>query len=472
MSIVTLVHTLRHPVTVNRRIFRAAATVGVFSIGVKSVAMVKELAVANYFGRGDAVDAFLVAYLVPGFIVALVAGSLNAAFIPTYIQVREQEGAGEAQKLFSSCMAWSQCLLLMLSVLLAGIGPSLLHLLAPGFSVAKMQMCTHLFYAMLPLVLLSGAAANFAAVFYAQKCFWLPAISPILTALLTLILLLTRARAWGNWSLAGGVLMGGACECALLGIVLTYKGINIVPRWHGVTPHVRQVGSQYVPLLFGAVLTGGVGMVDMSMAAWLQPGSVAALAYGNRMVSVIVGLASTSLTAAVIPYFSEMVAAGNWGACQHTLRTYTRMLFATMIPVAALLIIMSPTVVRCLFQRGAFSAQDTVIVSRVQAMYALQIPFYAAGMLYVRMLTAMRRNDLVMISAAINLALDIVLNLICMRFLGVAGIALATSLFFLGSMLFTFVMARRLLARAINLQKNTAASDRQLAVFNPSLQPE
>jgi putative peptidoglycan lipid II flippase len=190
------------------------------------------------------------------------------------------------------------------------------------------------------------------------------------------------------------------------------------------------------------------------------------------MVSVIVGLASTSLTAAVIPYFSEMVAAGNWEACQHTLRTYTRMLFATMIPVAALLIVMSPTVVRCLFQRGAFSAQDTVIVSRVQAMYALQIPFYAAGMLYVRMLTAMRRNDLVMISAAINLALDIVLNLICMRFLGVAGIALATSLFFLGSMLFTFVMARRLLARAINLQKNTAASDRQLAVFNPSLQPE
>ena len=86
-------------------------------------------------------------------------------------------------------------------------------------------------------------------------------------------------------------------------------------------------------------------------------------------------------------------------------------------------------------------------------MYALQIPFYAAGLLYVRMLTAMKRNDLVMISAGISLTLDVVLNLVCMRFMGVAGIALSTSLFYAASLLFAFIMARRLLLQ-LHLRHN------------------
>jgi putative peptidoglycan lipid II flippase len=448
MSVVALMGGWRNPVTINRRIFRAAATVGAFSVGVKLIAMFKELAVASYFGRSDAVDVFLAAYLIPGFVVALVAGSLNAAFIPTFIQVREQDGQDAAQRLFSSCMVWSHGLLLGLSVLLAGIAPYLLRALAPGFSAVKLQLCTDLFYAMLPLILLSGVAANFAAIFYARKCFWLPAISPLLTPLLTLVLLLTRARAWGAWSLAEGAVLGGFCECVLLGVALRCTGIRIWPRWHGLTPDVRRVGSQYAPLLLAGVLTSGVTVVDQSMATWLQPGSVAALAYGNRIVGVVVGLTATSLSAAVIPYFSEMVAAREWEACQNTLRTYTRMLLLVMTATCVLLIAFSPALVRLLFQRGAFTVQDTIVVSRVQAMYALQIPFYAAGLLYVRLLTAMKRNDLVMISAGINLGLDVVLNLICMKWLGVAGIALSTSLFYLGSLAFAAVMGRRLLREA------------------------
>ena len=353
-------------------------------------------------------------------------------------------------------------------MILAGIAPHLLRALAPGFSPAKLQMCTHLFYAMLPLVVFSGAASTFSAIFYARKCFWLPAIAPMLTPLITFALILVRARAWGIWSLVGGAISGALCECVLLGIALKCKGIYIWPRWHGFTSEVRQVGLQYVPLLVGAVLSGGVSFVDQSMAAWLQPGSVAALVYGNRVVSVVVGLTATSLSAAVIPHFSEMVAAQNWQACQHTLRTYTRLLLALMIPMSALLILSSNAIVHRLFQHGAFSAQDTAVVSRILAMYALQIPFYAAGLLYVRMLTAMRRNDLVMISAGINLVLDVVLNLICMRFFGVAGIALATSLFYTGSLSFAFVMATRLLSRSIESQKSEVERGRlEFACLRP-----
>jgi putative peptidoglycan lipid II flippase len=459
MGLATSISGYHSPTTINGRIFRAATTVGFFGVGVKVIAMLKEMAIANYFGRNDQVDAFLVAYLVPGFFVVIVAGSLNAAFLPTFIHVRHKNGEEAAQQLFSSCMVWSQSLLLAVALVLAGVGQVMVRAVAPGFSAQKLHLCTSFFYALLPMILFSGIAANYSALLNAKKCFWLPAISPILTPLLTLGLLLTRARAWGAWSLVGGVLLGCVSECLLLGTLLKFKGTRILPRWRGYDADVQTVGLQYVPLLLGAVMVSGVTVVDQSMAAWLQSGSVAALSYGNRIVSVVVGLTATSLSAAVIPYFSEMVSEQNWQGCRHTLRTYTRILLLIMTPLSALLIAFSPNLVKWIFQRGAFSAHDALVVSRVQSMYALQIPFAAAGLLYVRMLTALKRNGLVMISAGIGLALDIGLNLICMKYFGVAGIALSTSLFYAVSLLFAMLAARHLLAANIAAQSASNARE-------------
>jgi putative peptidoglycan lipid II flippase len=87
------------------------------------------------------------------------------------------------------------------------------------------------------------------------------------------------------------------------------------------------------------------------------------------------------------------------------------------------------------------------VVSRVLICYSLQIPFFVGSMLLVRFLSAMRRNDLLMYASAVNLVLDVVLNLVLMRKWGIAGIALSTSLVFLGSFLFVAICSLRLLAQ-------------------------
>ena len=83
--------------SVNRRIFRAAVIVGAASVLVKVVATVKEFVVAGAFGRSDAMDAFLIAFLVPGLLVNLFAESMNQALIPTLVKVRAQQGMERAQ---------------------------------------------------------------------------------------------------------------------------------------------------------------------------------------------------------------------------------------------------------------------------------------------------------------------------------------------------------------------------------------
>jgi len=86
-----------------------------------------------------------------------------------------------------------------------------------------------------------------------------------------------------------------------------------------------------------------------------------------------------------------------------------------------------------LFQRGAFTAADTKVVGRVLAFLALQIPFYLAAQLGVRFISALKRNSVLMVIAGINLVVNVIFNLILMKYEGVAGIALSTSLVYLVS---------------------------------------
>src|ERR1035438_6508989 len=107
--------------SVNRRIFRAAASVTAAGILVKLVATFKEFTVAGVYGRSDAMDAFLAAFLIPNLLINLISESMNQALVPTLIRVREREGHDRAQQLLSSSMLWV-CVLLTAATVVMALG--------------------------------------------------------------------------------------------------------------------------------------------------------------------------------------------------------------------------------------------------------------------------------------------------------------------------------------------------------------
>jgi putative peptidoglycan lipid II flippase len=216
-------------------------------------------------------------------------------------------------------------------------------------------------------------------------------------------------------------------------------------RWHGMNEATREVAYQYGPVLLSSVVASGGLLVDQSMAAMLPAGSVSALVYANRFVSVVLTLLAGAVSTAVVPYFSRMIAVCDWAGCRHTMRTWVRLTALVSAPIAVGLIVGAHLLIRITFQHGAFSAHDTAVVTPVLAMYALQIPFFVCSRVFYRFIVAMRRTDLILYCGAINLGLDIVLNLVLMRWFGVAGIALATSLWTVSTFIFLWYWAWRLL---------------------------
>jgi putative peptidoglycan lipid II flippase len=430
----------------NRRIFRAALVIGLLSAGIKFVSTAKELLVGWRFGVSGKMDAFIMALAIPTFGINLIANSFSAALIPTYISVREHEGPEAAQKLFSAIIGWSLLLLSGFAALLAASAPWYLPLLASKFPPEKLALTYRLLVLLSPLVVLTGVANICGAVLNAGERFALVAVAPLLTPALTILFLLA-GRGWGVYALAGGMTLGALAEMCVLGVALRRQGVSLRPRWHGPDAHLRQVAGQFSPRVAGNFLRSCTGLADKSLAASLPQGSVSALGFGNRITATLLNVVSTALGAAMVPYFSKMAAHRDWEGVRYSLRRYLGLIFAATLPLAALFYFGSETIVRLLFERGSFTAEDTALVGRIQAFYALHIPFAVANSFLSRFLTTMLATRLTMWTAAAALALNITLDVVLMRRIGVAGIALSTTLSSLVIFGIQILFARRILRR-------------------------
>ena len=431
--------------SVNRRILGAMVTVGGFTILVKLVAAAKEVVVAYQFGMNDELDAFLIAYLLPQFAITLIGGSLNSALIPTYIQVREQEGDRAAHQLLSTVMVLSVGFLVALSVVLALTASYILPLVASGFTAEKLALTHSLYYLLLGTLVLTGLATTWGAILNAENRFALAAVVPMASSIMTILFVVIMAKQWGSYALVVGVVGGALIETSLLGWGLIRADVPLVPRWCGTSPAVKQVLGQYAPMVAAAFLMGGTTVVSQSMAAMLDPGTVSALAYGNKLTNLILGVGAVAVSTAVLPHFSRMVAMMDWKGLRHTLGTYTRLLLFVTLPVTLVLIYFSEPVVAMLFQRGAFTKADTYVVGQVQAMYLVQVPFYVLCMLIVRLISALKANQVMLWGNVINLSMCIGLSYFLMQRFGVVGIALATSLMYLISVIFLSLVSMRLI---------------------------
>jgi putative peptidoglycan lipid II flippase len=393
-------------------------------------------------------DAFLAAFLIPNLLINLIAESMNQALIPTLIRVRLQQGHARAQQLLSHSMLATSSMLIAVSLVMAVLARFFFPLIGSNFGASKLTLSVHLFYALLPCVVLGGVASNCTAVLNTLGRFTWPALAPLIVSACIVLSTLAFHHPLGVWALALATIAGTALQAGALAAGMHTRGYAFQLRWHRNDEAGREVARHFGPVLSSSVVASGGLLVDQAMAAMLPAGSVSALVFAGRFTGVVITLLAGSLATAVAPYFSELAARRDWPACRAALRSWTARAAAVSVPTAIALILGAHPLVRITLQHGAFTARDSTSVASVLVMYAVQIPFFAVSRVYYRFVVAMRRTDLVFYCGTINLVLDVALNLILMRRMGVAGIALSTSLWTVTTCLLFWYWSRRLLAAA------------------------
>jgi putative peptidoglycan lipid II flippase len=411
----------------HRHVISAAAIVASFAFASKLASAAKEVVVADRFGTSDAVDALGLALALPSFAISVLGGSLNAAFLPAYIDVKQREGLGGAQRLLATTALASILLLSAVALLIAAVVPVVLPLASHRFTPEKMQLTVYLSYLLVPSVAIGGVTMLWSGVLNAHGKFAAAAGAGLAVPVVSVGSLLALGRAWGIRALAFGIVAGYCCEALVVARAVGREGLSVLPRWNGFTAPVRRVATQYVPMIAGALVMGTNPLVDSLMASRLDAGSVASLGYGNKLVAFAMGIGAVSLSAAVFPHFSRLASSQDWDGLARTIRTYAGVVLALAVPLALFGMALSEPIARLLYERGAFTRTDTLQVGRIQALYLAQVPFHLTGLVFARFLSASGANRVLMWISIVSCAVNVTGNVVLSRYLGAPGIALSTS---------------------------------------------
>ncbi|MDH7568580.1 MAG: lipid II flippase MurJ, partial [Armatimonadota bacterium] len=203
----------------------------------------------------------------------------------------------------------------------------------------------------------------------------------------------------------------------------------------------------FFALTLPLMLAVGYSFVDQIifsiLGARLDKLSVAALNYAYRLMQVPVGALGIASATAVIGTLAGLAANGEVVAFRRQVREALTRVAAMVLPVAALMIVLAPAVVRVLLQRGEFTADDTGRVAGILRWFALGMYAWTANYVVSRAMYALKDTITPAILSTLTTVVVVPLSFVLMRPMGAAGLALATSLGISAQSLAIFLALRK-----------------------------
>jgi putative peptidoglycan lipid II flippase len=407
-------------------IARAMVRVALFVLLGSVARVAKEMAIAYRYGVSAEVDAYLFVFNIVTWPVGVWFSVLTVVLVP--LAARIQHDAATTMPRFRAELLG---LTLILGLMLAAIGwlglPVLLQSSMVGLPSATAVVASGMANSMALLAPLGVLVGLFSAWMLAagRHANTLLESVPALAIFAALLLVFDGGIAPLVW----GTLAGYALHVGALVFLLAQRGEVERPRLTRRSPEWSPFWQGFGIMLAGQVLMTFTVLVDQFFAAHLGTGAIATLSYANRVIALILGVGAMAVSRATLPVFSKARAEGGTqihGVAIH----WVRLLFVLGLVAVAVAWWLAPLAVRLLFERGAFTADDTATVVDVLRYALSQLPFYFAGLVFVTFLSSRGAYGWLLWSGIIGLCVKLVGNTILIPVFGVGGIGLATALMY------------------------------------------
>jgi len=193
-------------------------------------------------------------------------------------------------------------------------------------------------------------------------------------------------------------------------------------------PYLKRVMSLIPPLLISIGISDLNRIIDRSLASTLVEGSISALNYGNRLNSLVLGIFITTLSTVLFPMLSNEANKDNMENFKKMLRYGFNIIVLITVPATVGMIVLAEPIVRIAFQRGVFDAEATYLTTGALIFYSIGLAGVSLKPFLNRAYYSMQDTKTPMLNSVIAVSINIVLNLILIRYMAHRGLALATSI--------------------------------------------
>jgi putative peptidoglycan lipid II flippase len=438
---------------------RIAGIVAVATLLSKISGLLRQMAIAAAFGVGATVEAYNYAYTIPSFLFILLGG-INGPFHSAIVSsISKQKNSEDVAPLVETMTTMVGGILLLVTMFLILFAGNIIDISAPGLTHVTLEAATSKGLTLAAAVerglavrasaidqlqimsfmaVLSGFIGIGFGTLNAADMYWLPAISPILSNITTILGLGFLALQLGsNISLPEYAILGGKflAWTTLLGAILQWL-VQVYVQWRAKLGTLKlrfdwwRPGVKETLAVMGpATLSSGMLYINLFTAMYFAsfiPGAAPAMLYSNLLVQTPLGIISTMILVPLLPIFSRLADPKDWVELKDRIRQGLLLTGVTMLPLSAMMIALSQPIVRVIYERYAFKAADSQLVGSVLLASSLGMFVYLGRDVLVRVFYALGDGGTPFKISVVNIFLNALFDFLLWKPLGAPGLVLAT----------------------------------------------
>ncbi|MCK4343107.1 MAG: murein biosynthesis integral membrane protein MurJ [Phycisphaerae bacterium] len=425
-----------------RSVVSSAKLIAVCTLISRITGLARDILLARAFGLAWVQDAWVYAFQFPNLFRRLFGeGAMAAAFVPTFTRMLESEGKESAWRLLARTLALLTVVLAALIVVIAAIIAVIwLCSSGAGEKMEARRLLLSLTALMLPFMLTICVLALFSSILNCVGSFVPAALAPVLLNICMIVGIGWLAPALRPeddhgqvYVIALTVVIAGIIQILYILPVLRSHGVRLGWRWELNDPAVKRMLRLVVPVLLGqGVLAFGVFLdaqicillthksgtaATATLLGWtftypLEEGALSAVTYAQRLYQFPLGVLVISLATAALPAFSRLATRRDWPAWTAEVRQSLRLAVFEGILAGTMMIMLAVPIVRLLFERGDFTAADSVRAGRILTLYGFGLWAFCAQHIVLRAFYSLGDVRTPVTITAILLPLNIAMNLV------------------------------------------------------------
>lgn len=438
----------------SKSIFRIAGLIAVLTIISKFAGFLRDVFVAQAYGATSVSDAYFYAYQIPSLALILLGG-LGGPFYTATVAVFSkivtdvtQKPDETVKKTFYQFVTITALVFGVLSVLVYIFSDTIIGLIISQGAPELIKIASMQLKIMSPMILIGGVIGIYYGVANVYREFFYTSLSPLMASITIIFALIFLPNDKYGLILAYSTLVGAVFQLILQLPACFRVGLFYRPSFSFSSNEMRQLGEILFPAMLGTTVGQINVYIDMFFTSGLEEGAWSAVSYGNKIFQFPVGVITTAFLVPLFPMFSSFVGQKDFSSLKEYFHKGLNSLWFLSFPVFALMAIFSYDAIKFLFERGAFDADDTFLVSQALFFLSVSIIPYVARDALTRVFYAFNDSRTPFLIAILSIAVKSVMNFIFVKIFGVGGITLSTTIV----TFFNMIMLGILIMPKINLE--------------------
>lgn len=395
----------------------------------KIFGFLREAVMASYIGASDLKSIYTTANTLPVVIANFVAVGIISGFIPIYNKAKKEEGEEAAENFTSNILN----ILMIFGVFAVAFGIVFARpfskILSPDLSGQSLDLATNYTRIMMFAVFAYLYSAVFRGYLNLKGNFFDPAITGIIMNIIIIAFTILTGITKNPYMLIIGALLGNTLQYILFPRAARKRGYRHKRILDIHNKYVRSLMLVAIPIILSSAAGEISIIIDNSMAsAFFGKASISKLFYSKTMLTMITGIITISITTALFPTIAELGASGQIEKMKKSISSSVVSTMLLVIPASIGMAVLAEPVIAVVFERNAFTREDTIAVAMLVAAYAPNNVFQSMIDVIDRGFYAVGDSKTPVIVVLIQQGLNVIFNLILINFFGIRGLAYATVL--------------------------------------------